>query len=139
MNKKIIFIALSIVVLASLFIIMKPRTVSHETEATVTHETNSAAVLNSQAGIVKVDLVVKNNQIVNGSDIIKASEGDTITINAIADVTDEIHIHGLDKHLELEANKPGSVIFKADKSGRFEFELEGAKKDLGVIEIQPKQ
>lgn len=139
MNKKIIFIALSVIILVGLFVVMKPHTVSHETEAVVTHETNSSDVSNLQVGFIKVNLIIKNNRIANGSNIIKANEGDTITINAIADVTDEIHVHGLDKHLELEANKPGSVTFKADKSGRFEFELEGAKKDLGVIEIQPKQ
>jgi hypothetical protein len=66
------------------------------------------------------------------------TEGQQVIIKVISDIADELHLHGYDLHTDLEAGKEGSIIFTADKTGRFEFELEDHKITLGVIEVYPK-
>ncbi len=65
-------------------------------------------------------------------------EGQSAVIKATSDIADELHFHGYDLHVDLQANKEGDVSFKADKTGRFEFELESRKATLGIIEVYPK-
>jgi len=65
-------------------------------------------------------------------------QGQQVEINVTSDVADELHFHGYDLHTDLTANQPGSIKFTADKTGRFEFELESLKQTLGVIAVNPK-
>jgi YbbR domain-containing protein len=69
----------------------------------------------------------------------RVEEGTKAALKITSDIADELHFHGYDLHIDLEANKQGQINFSADKTGRFEFELENHKKTLGVIEVYPKQ
>ncbi len=66
------------------------------------------------------------------------TEGQQVVIKATSDVADELHFHGYDLQIDLEPNVEGTISFTADKTGRFEFELEDHKTALGVIEVNPK-
>ena len=69
------------------------------------------------------DLVIEDGELVGGVRRERASIGDTITLMATGDGTDQIHIHGYDLYLELE-NGQGSIVFDALIPGRFEIEFE---------------
>ena len=68
----------------------------------------------------------------------EVKEGSQVVLEVTSDIADELHFHGYDLHTDLESGKLGQIEFTADKTGRFEFELEDHKTTLGVIEVYPK-
>ena len=68
----------------------------------------------------------------------RVTEGQQVVIKVTSDVADELHFHGYDLHIDLEAGKEGQIAFIADKTGSFEFELETHKITLGEIQVYPK-
>ncbi|MEU4555918.1 hypothetical protein [Micromonospora violae] len=53
---------------------------------------------------------------------VTVSKGELIRITVTSDVPDELHVHGYDLGARLPAGTPGSVEFRADKTGLFEVE-----------------
>ncbi len=68
----------------------------------------------------------------------QVQEGQAVVIKVTSDVADELHFHGYDLHTDLTVGQEGTIEFTANKTGRFEFELENEKKTLGVIDVNPK-
>jgi hypothetical protein len=50
--------------------------------------------------------------------------GQTVRIQVVADVTDEVHLHGYDKKVNVSKGLPGTLTFAADVPGIFPVELE---------------
>lgn len=85
------------------------------------------------------DLTVTGKKIVSGPQILAANQGDTVTINITdTDEGEELHLHGYDKMVEFKKGEKATITFVASASGRFPFELEQSKTDLGALEVQPK-
>ncbi|MFG1866786.1 cupredoxin domain-containing protein [Micromonospora arborensis] len=53
---------------------------------------------------------------------ITVDKGKLVRITVTSDVSDELHVHGYDLGARLPAGTPGSVEFRADKTGLFEVE-----------------
>ncbi|MEU4531555.1 hypothetical protein AB0F49_25340 [Micromonospora ureilytica] len=53
---------------------------------------------------------------------ITVGKGQLVRITVTSDVADELHVHGYDLGARLPAGTPGSVEFRADKTGLFEVE-----------------
>lgn len=68
---------------------------------------------------------------------IKVDKGETVYIRAKSSTTDELHIHGFDKYVELPAGKTVSYKFKADIDGVFEIELHGNGEKVAVLKVSP--
>lgn len=49
-------------------------------------------------------------------------KGQLVRITVTSDVADELHVHGYDLGARLPVGTPGSVEFRADKTGLFEVE-----------------
>lgn len=124
--RKLILIILAIVVLAGLFVWLRPAKTHAPSDTSPTGETRT------------FELTVAGGAITSGPKTLSAYEGDRIVLKVTADKSEEIHIHGLDISLDLTAGTPGTVIFTATPAGRYEFELEGSKTNLGAIEIMPR-
>jgi hypothetical protein len=71
---------------------------------------------------------VGNREVPRGTDVL---------IRVVADVADEIHVHGYDLHAEVGPGAPGEVRFVADAPGVFEVELEGAGLLLLSLTVTP--
>lgn len=141
MNRNLWIGAAAIIVLIGLFYILKPKTnsISQFTYTPSSESTPSAQSPSAQNSNVKTfDLVVQNRKLVAGPDTLQVTEGDEVTINITADEDEELHLHGYDKSVDLEASKAASLTFTADKSGRFPYELEHSKTEIGALEVQPK-
>jgi hypothetical protein len=54
------------------------------------------------------------------------------------DADEELHVHAYDNSVELKAGEPGEITFIASASGRFPFELERSKTDIGAISVMPQ-
>lgn len=84
------------------------------------------------------ELVIQNKKIVSGPETIKVNQGEDLTIKITSDEAEEFHVHAYDNSVELEPNKQATLTFTANLSGRFPFELEKSKTELGALEVQPK-
>ena len=137
-KRKSLITIIGLVILVGLFYLVKPKNSAPEvtttTSTTQAESSSSAKAINTKT----FDLVVKNRKLVSGPDTLKAVEGDQITINITNDENEELHLHGYDKSVDLEASKAAQVSFTANLTGRFPFELEHSKTELGAVEVQPK-
>lgn len=74
---------------------------------------------------------------VEGPESISVKLGDEALLTVVADVADEVHVHGYDLTFELEAGVVTEVSFVADVSGVFEVELEDAHLLLVELTVEP--
>ncbi len=122
-TKSLIGLGVVVVILAALFVFLKPQ----QSQAP------------GGAGQPKVfELTMKGNKLARGPSVIKVTEGDQVVIKVVSDKGDELHLHGYDAMVELLPNTPGELSLTAVLTGRFEYELEGAKIQLGTLEVSPK-
>ena len=54
-----------------------------------------------------------------------------------SDQPGEVHIHGYDKYLDLEADKPARTRFKADLEGIFEVENHDTAAQIAELRVNP--
>ncbi len=138
MNRNnLLYLIVGLVVLVGLFYLLKPK--SNSTPITTPNpssESTSSAQTNSQ--VKTFDLVVKNKKLVSGPDTLKVTQGDQVSINITSDEPEELHLHGYDKSVPLEASKAAQLTFTANLTGRFPYELEHSKTEIGALEVQPK-
>lgn len=142
MNKKfIIYIVIAFVLLVGLFILVRPKQptppTSNQPEQTNNTSPNKET-LPPTPTVKTFELVIKNKKITSGPETLQVNEGDDVSITVTSDIEEEFHLHGYDNSVELEKDKPAILSFKATLSGRFAFELEKSKTDIGVIEVLPK-
>jgi hypothetical protein len=102
MKKRIILTLLALAALIGLFIILKP--------------SNSVS---RQPKLKTFNYVIKNGRITAGADVISLKQNDQVKIKVTSDAVDELHLHGYNKEVTLEANKPNSIEFNASLTGRF--------------------
>lgn len=138
-TRNIVISIIAIVAVVGLFYMFKADSHSETTVQGSQVIDGNNATKDANQKVDPISIVIKGNKIVAGPKVITGVVGEAITIKFLADVSDEIHIHGINKKIDLEAGKEGTITFTVEKSGRFEYELEGARAELGVIEIQPKQ
>jgi hypothetical protein len=82
--------------------------------------------------------MVKNRKLVSGPAILTAIQGDDVTIKITADEDEELHLHGYDKAVDLEKDKPAELHFTANLTGNFPYELEHSSTEIGSLQVQPK-
>ena len=68
---------------------------------------------------------------------LQARQGDTITLTFTTDKDEEIHLHGFDIAFDCKAGEPLTKTFEADRTGQFEFEIEGSSTHLGNLTVKP--
>lgn len=138
--KPIIFLVVAVIVLGGLFLAFKPqRQAQNPSDSKNVAPIETATPTTSSELETKIfELVIQNKKIVSGPETIKITEGDEITIKITSDETEEFHVHAYDNSVELEPNKQATLTFTANLTGRFPFELEKSKTDLGALEVQPK-
>ena len=70
-------------------------------------------------------------------DTLQANQGDTLSISIQADRTEDIHLHGYDKHFFAGPN-PAVLTFTADLTGSFVLEIEATSTPLGTLQVAPR-
>lgn len=96
----------------------------------------------SETAAAKPRIVIEKGHRVSGPEVIRVKQGAAVTVEFLSDQSAELHLHGYDHHLHLQANKVAQLALVAEHSGRFEYELhgkaQGAHHALGVIEVTPQ-
>lgn len=67
----------------------------------------------------------------------RVKAGNKVSITVKSAVEDEVHFHGYDISKSVGPGMPAAISFTADKTGRFELELESSGTLLGYIEVYP--
>lgn len=136
----VIYVVVGIVALGGLFLLFRPQQQTQPSQTIPQSTTTPTQVASPTSGsnIKTFELVIKNKKILTGPDTIKVNKGDKITIKVTADEAEEFHVHAYDKSIGLEPNTQATLTFTANLSGRFPFELEKSKTELGALEVQPK-
>ncbi len=91
----------------------------------------------SSPNLEKIFHIQISNKKLQSSETIQVKVGDNVTFTVMSDEAEELHLHGYDKSVNLEKGKEVQLKFKADISGRFPYELEKSKTDLGILEVLP--
>jgi hypothetical protein len=75
-----------------------------------------------------------------GADVIRLTQGDTVTFEWQSDTAMDLHLHGYDLEVRLQPGKPVTTPFQAHASGRFPLTSHGAGHGhaaLLYIEVHP--
>ena len=130
-TKTVVYLIITAALLIGIFYLIKPKSIE---ETQLTNPVAQEPVVSEKI----FEMVVKARKIVSGRGDLKANEGDQVTIKITVDEPEELHIHGYDKSVELEKDVLGELSFIATLTGRFPFELENSKTELGALEVLPK-
>jgi hypothetical protein len=126
-----IFAAIGVVVLAVLFVLLRPQRGPDDEAA------RAPGVATGGLPVI-VQLVVKGGRLASGPSVIQVTQGSEVLIDVVADQPDELHVHGYDLKADLQPGAPAQLRFVADKTGRFEYELHRAQSEIGALEVLPK-
>jgi hypothetical protein len=66
----------------------------------------------------------------------QVKSGETVVLRVVADVADEVHLHGYDKSADVAPGKPAQIRVTADIPGVWEVELEQRKQKLVELEVR---
>lgn len=102
------------------------------TTVTTTPEAEAEVVRPSTPDFVAI--VVKGT--ISGGERKEVALGTTVRLQVVGDTTDEVHLHGYDKTVDIAPGRPGNLTFKADVPGIFEVELE--KRGLKLMDLVVK-
>jgi len=64
-------------------------------------------------------------------------KGDTVKLTFTTDKDEEVHLHGFDIHFDCKAGVACEKTFTADRTGKFEYELEKSAQHLGDLTVTP--
>lgn len=126
-------------------------TSSADTTTTLVATTSSTALLSttsppettttiaaSTTTVAAVPVIrIEGGEKVEGLDTLSVMSGEQVVFDVLADVTDEVHVHGYDLHFDVAPGVATRVEFTADATGIFEVELEAAGLHFLDLEVTP--
>jgi hypothetical protein len=127
-----------VALLGGLFIGLKP--IEAPSPAASTSE-SAAASKNSESAAPALpifELHVRDGRLVSGPQVIRLRQGDEILLRITSDTSDEFHLHGYNRELQLKAGEPATLQIHADLAGRFGYELHHMPTELGALEVLPR-
>ncbi len=65
----------------------------------------------------------------------QAALGDTVEVRVTSDVAEEVHLHGYDLLLQLEAGAEVTLVFEANLPGVWEAELHPSHRELFQLQV----
>jgi len=123
--RAIVFIGLGVVLLSGLFLWFRP------SPEPVSSQSPQAALTHA------VEFQVRGGERIAGPPVVRVPRGTTVRLTVSADRDDELHLHGYDRTLALEAGEPATLTVSARQAGRFELELHADHTLVTVLEVRP--
>jgi len=81
-----------------------------------------------------IDVELSNGE-VTGPEVFEVALGDRVDVWVVSDIDDEMHVHGYDIFVDLEAGVPFNLGFVADVPGIFAVEVHTGDTRLFDIEV----
>lgn len=85
---------------------------------------------------VTIDVTIKDGQVSPNGTTVDVKKGGTVTVNVTSDVADEVHVHGVDKALDVKPGVPATMTFTVDQGGVFEMETHGSDKLIVKLAVR---
>jgi len=133
-TKSIIFALIALVIIVGVFFFLQQDKVQAPTDT----QNNAAVNPPPPPPSNVVEILVNTAETDFAPETTRVMEGQEVVLKVSSPIADEVHLHGYDLSKDLEAGEQGEIRFVANKTGRFEFELEEHKILLGAIEVYPK-
>jgi heme/copper-type cytochrome/quinol oxidase subunit 2 len=111
-------------------------TTGNPATTTVVTTTTQPATTTTQAAEIPL-FRVEGGAKVEGLDSLSVQVGEEVIFDVIADVSDEVHVHGFDLTFDVTAGETTRIQFTPDSTGIFEVELEAAAIHLFDLEVTP--
>lgn len=70
----------------------------------------------------QITITIAKKKVTPPTGRIEVAKGNLVRVTVTSDIADALHVHGYDLKVNLPANTPGSIEFRADQSGLFEVE-----------------
>jgi hypothetical protein len=83
-----------------------------------------------------VVVAVRDGDVTGPEGRVPVERGSNVQIRVTSDVTDEVHLHGYDKSVDVKAGHTAKLTFTADIPGVFEVELESRALRLTQLQVQ---
>lgn len=83
----------------------------------------------------QLTLVVSGKDVTGDTGTVDVKLGEPIHLTVTSDVADEVHVHGADVSADVDAGGTVELDFVQNAPGRFEIELEGAKRTLTRLQV----
>lgn len=126
------------VLLAGLYVAFRPQAAAPEPEVSGPEPTAGPPAVAGAPLRQEFGLRVADGRLVSAPAALRVLAGTEVTLRVQSDRPDELHVHGYDLSLPLEAGRPALLTFVADRSGRFEIELHAGHLELGALEVLPE-
>lgn len=141
-NPAFALVVIAVVVLTALLWWFKPATDQADLQAPVAERALAPVsavepTVAAEPAALRAEWRIENGKLASGPAVVRAQQGQTLTLSFVSDIADEVHLHGYDLPLKLTAGVPATLEFSASHSGRFELELHHAHLEVAVIEVLP--
>jgi hypothetical protein len=91
------------------------------------------SVPNSQRN--DIEIAVQDGRRVSGPELVLARQGEIVTFRITSDVSDDFVLRGYETQVQLFKGSAATLILKANRAGRFPYELQKSGVRLGVLEV----
>lgn len=135
--KKISWLILPALIVLLSFSFFYFKNYKKQSESTSPQNSQSKEATASQNLQKTFHIEIANKKLQGSQENIQVKAGDNVILLIKSDEDEEFHLHGYDKSVDLVKNKEVELQFKADITGRFSYELEKSKTDIGAIEVLP--
>src|SRR4029079_19581158 len=99
-------------------------------------KSSTTTTTTTRTGPTTITIEVKGGKPVNGITHADVRKGDNVVLVVHSDVADEIHLHGYDKHVDVDAGGTARLPCVANIAGVFEAELESRKLQILELTVQ---
>ena len=82
-----------------------------------------------------VTVSVSKGKVTGPKGRVKVRQGSTVQLVVSSDVSDEVHLHGYDKSVDVTPGGPARLTFTASIPGVFEVELESRQLRLAQLQV----
>jgi len=96
----------------------------------------SSPVPSSTPAVQELELTVAGSKVTGDTGTVDVELGEPVRLTIHSDVSDEVHVHGADVSKDVEAGGTVVLQFTQPAAGRFEVELEGAKRVLTRLQVR---
>jgi hypothetical protein len=111
-------------------------TVPAATTSTTTGPATTAKPTTTADPTPVIEVRVAGGKVQGGVRRERVKLGEAVVLRVIADVADEVHLHGYDRSADVAPGKPAQIRFTADVPGVWEVELEQRKQPLLMLEVR---
>jgi len=84
----------------------------------------------------ELELTVSGSKVTGDTGTVDVALGEPVRLTVHSDVADEVHVHGADVGGDVAAGGTVVLEFTQEAAGRFEVELEGAKRVLTRLQVR---